>query len=250
MSFKIFVTGTNTSVGKTYISVGLLKLFKRLGYSAIGIKPIASDGFYNNGQLYNQDGLDLNAASSFRIDYEYTNPFIFEPPISPDIAARKIGFSLSIKEMSLKLEKSFHFPCDIYLIEGVGGWSVPLNARETMADLVSYYQFPVIIVVGVKLGCINHAILTYQAIKQRGLSVLGWVANHIEEETLEAAEIITTLRQWLDIPCLGEILFEKRPENFLIVDKLLHDRLRWVTIHGNLSNSQSYIAGDDDRIFR
>jgi dethiobiotin synthetase len=220
MAVKLFVTGTDTNVGKTYISAGLLRALKKMGYATIGIKPVSSGGFWYQKQLYNQDALDLLEAASIRLDYQHINPFVFEPPIAPHLAATNIETPLSVHQLNMKLQHAFNFPCDIQLIEGAGGWMLPLNQHETMADFVHAYQMPVLLVIGIRLGCINHALLTYHAIKQKNLSVIGWVANGIEKDILALEGILSTLKHYLDAPYLGYVPFEEKPEHCLAIDKL------------------------------
>lgn len=223
MSIKIFITGTDTGIGKTYISVGLINAFKKMGYVTMGVKPISSGGFRIGNHLFNQDALELIQASSIQLDYKYINPFVFEPAIAPHIAASQKNISLSLCEVVSKLQYILNYSCDIQIIEGVGGWEVPLNENETMVDFVIYYQMPIIFVVGIRLGCINHALLTYQAIKQTNLPILGWIANCVEKNVLAYSEIITTLQKRLDIIYLGQIPYCGKPENFILIDELLQN---------------------------
>ncbi|HEX4044879.1 MAG TPA: dethiobiotin synthase [Gammaproteobacteria bacterium] len=205
MSFKLFITGTDTNIGKTYISIQLLKAFTALGYTTLGIKPIASGCILKNNQLYNDDALALQQASSLQLPYEKINPFAFLPPIAPHIAAAKINLSLNVKTITQKLTETLQHPVDFQLIEGVGGWQVPLNAQETMVDLVKHYHWPVLLVVGLRLGCLNHALLTVQAIQQTNLPFIGWIANVVDPNTAEINPLIQTLETWIDAPYLGKV---------------------------------------------
>lgn len=222
MSFKIFITGTDTGIGKTYISLGLLKAFQHLGYSAIGIKPVASGGFKINNNLYNQDALDLNQSSYIQLDYQHTNPFLFEPPIAPHIAAAQAGLSLTAQDVILKSNYALSYPCDIHITEGIGGWSVPLNGKETMIDVVSFYRMNILLVVGMRLGCINHAMLTYQAIKQANLPMLGWLANCFEVNNSQSIETIAALQDWLGLPYLGSVPYRAEEDIFLKIASLIY----------------------------
>src|SRR5262249_50518062 len=150
---KVFITGTDTNVGKTYVSTGLLKAFNQLGYSTLGLKPIASGCDWIDGKLRNSDALALQQASSLKLDYEQINPFAFEPPIAPHIAGNKLGLRLDVKNLTDALQPTLELNADIQIIEGAGGWHVPLNDRESMADLVKHLNLPVILIVGIKLGC-------------------------------------------------------------------------------------------------
>lgn len=205
MSVKLFVTGTDTGVGKTHISVGLLKSFQAMGYQALGVKPIASGASWIDGQLKNEDGLKLNQASSILMDYKLTNPIVFEEPIAPHIAAEKENITLTLKEMIAKTDAILNYPCDVHVVEGAGGWFVPLNEHESIADYVIHHQMDVILVVGIRLGCISHAILTHNAILQANLRMAGWIANCIDDATVEHEEIIKTLNKWLKSPCIGVV---------------------------------------------
>ena len=207
MSLKLFITGTDTHIGKTYFSVELLKVFNRLSYSTLGLKPIASGCYKKNGLLVNPDALALSQAASVKMPYQHLNPFSFEPAIAPHIAAKKVGMRLTIDEICKKLQVAFHTPADIYVIEGVGGWQVPLNEKESMPDLVKHLNCQVVLVVGIKLGCLNHAILTAEAIKQSQSPFLGWVANCIDPTMDEIHENIDTLKNAIDAPYLGCVPF-------------------------------------------
>ncbi|MES2217125.1 MAG: dethiobiotin synthase [Pseudomonadota bacterium] len=222
MSLKLFITGTDTGIGKTYISIGLLNAFQQLGYSTIGFKPIAAGAVKKNNILCNQDAIDLNTASSIKLDYHHTNPIVFEPFISPNIAATQAGVKLSLNELISKSQHTINYPCDILLTEGAGGWLQPLNESEALMDFVSYHQMKIILVVGIRLGCINHALLTYQSIKQTHLPIVGWLANCFEINELEPAGVINTLQQWLEVPYLGMVPHQKKPEEYLQMNQLLH----------------------------
>jgi dethiobiotin synthetase len=221
MQKKYFITGTDTEIGKTYISVGLLKAFYALGYSTLGIKPVAS-GCYRKGEhLFNEDALALQQASSLKLDYTHINPFAFEPAIAPHIAAARINAIISIDRINEKLNYALHYPADMIIIEGVGGWFTPLNQQETMADWVKHWNLPIILVVGIRLGCINHAILTARAIQATSLSFAGWVANVTIIDYAENQEIIATLKEYLPAPFLGMVQFQQAPERMLDVKLLV-----------------------------
>jgi dethiobiotin synthetase len=205
MSIKLFIAGTDTNIGKTYISVGLLHQFNQQGLSTIGIKPIASGATIQHGQLVNNDALLLQHAASIKLAYHHINPFTFEPAIAPHLAAALSRRCLTISQLTGLTSIAMSHPADICLIEGAGGWRVPLNDTETMADYAIQQTCKVILVVGIKLGCINHAILTYQSMQQDQANVIGWIANKVEPDTPYADEIIQTLQRWLHIPCLGVV---------------------------------------------
>lgn len=201
---KFFVTGTDTNAGKTYVSVSLLNQFNQLGYSTLGLKPIASGCEYQSGVLVNEDALALKKASSIQLDYDVINPLRFKPAIAPNIAAARERSTLSLQELNQKTSAALAYPADITLIEGAGGWCVPLNEQELFSEYAKHYQFKVILVVGMRLGCINHAILTYRALQQDQVPVAGWIANFPSSEPLnEADEIEATLKFFIAAPFLG-----------------------------------------------
>lgn len=200
---KLFITGTDTGVGKTYTSIQLLQAFNKQGLSTLGIKPVSSGCIKQDGHFYNEDALILQKASSIKLPYEKINPFAFEPAIAPHIAADQIGCALNVAMLKQKTQHALNYPADICLVEGVGGWSVPLNDNETMADFVVAQDLSIILVIGIRLGCLNHALLTYNAIKQSGAKIMGWIGNHIDTQMEYQNENIHTLKKWLPISCLG-----------------------------------------------
>jgi dethiobiotin synthetase len=202
-STHFFITGTDTEVGKTFISVGLVSLLQQQGYKTVGMKPIASGCEWLDGQWKNEDALALIKQSQTDLSYSLINPYAFEPAIAPHIAAEREGVTLSIANIKSNYELIAE-QADAVIVEGAGGWYVPLNAESTMADLAAELQLPVILVVAIKLGCINHALLTVAAIEQQGLKLAGWVANHVAEQS-ESTEMIETLTSRIDAPCLGVV---------------------------------------------
>jgi dethiobiotin synthetase len=218
---KLFITGTDTHVGKTYVSVGLLKAFNQHGLSTLGLKPVASGCIVRNNQLYSEDALALQASSSIKLDYRQINPFAFEPPIAPHIAAKQIHHELNLQTLNHHTQSILSSPADVCLIEGVGGWYVPLNNRETMADFVFQHHLMVILVIGIRLGCINHGILTFKAIEREGAPIVGWIANCIQPEMLYCQENIVTLCDWLPIPFLGTVKYQDHPENEIDISHII-----------------------------
>lgn len=206
MTTVIFITGTDTNIGKTFVSCVLLKAFNTLGLKTFGIKPIASGGQrYDDGNFKNQDALYLQQYASIKKPYHVINPILFKKPIAPNIAANEEGFQLSRSFVVNAILSSLQSDADLNLIEGVGGWAVPLNNTELFSDVITELKIPVILVVGIKLGCLNHALLTYQSICAKGVSLIGWIANCVEQSTLLMAENIQTLQRWIKAPCLGII---------------------------------------------
>lgn len=208
MSKMIFITGTDTDVGKTYVSCLLLQAFNELGFSTFAIKPVSSGCEENDiGELLNQDALNLQRSASIKRVYKMVNPIAFKQPIAPHIAANNKGSPLSKERVCQAILSSRKDNADINLIEGVGGWAVPLNDDELFSDVVIDLKIPVILVVGIKLGCLNHALLTYQNILLRGGEVIGWVANCLDLETLAINENIETLKSWISAPCLAVVSY-------------------------------------------
>ena len=196
----LFITGTDTDVGKTYISVGLLTFFANQGFKTIGLKPIAS-GCSEGGK--NDDALNLQQAATVLLPYEKVNPFALQKPIAPHLAAKSMGISLSIEQLNAKMATTLSIAADLCLIEGAGGWLVPLNETETYADYVLSHDMEIILVVGMRLGCINHALLTCQSILQRKGKLIGWVANSGQKIMGHFDENLATLTQCLPVPHLG-----------------------------------------------
>lgn len=198
---KYFIAGTDTDIGKTYVSIKLLNEFNQLGLKTIGIKPVATGAI--NG--YNQDALLLQQYSSIKLDYSLINPFAFAPAVSPNIAAPDI----TVDKIYNALQKTLTVKADIYIIEGVGGWFSPLNLQETMADLVKKIEdIEVVLVVGIKLGCLNHSLLTYKAIRDANVPIAGWVANIINPQCQAINENIATITAYIDEPCLRVMQYE------------------------------------------
>lgn len=225
-----FITGTDTEIGKTFVSSLLIKMFVDEGFNVVGMKPIASGAKIIDGTLKNDDALSLMQASNVEVDYKIINPYVFKPAISPHIAAQEAGVEITcnvIKSNFEQLEKK----SDVVVVEGVGGWHAPLSSHTTVADLAEELHLPIILVVGLRLGCLNHALLTAQAIRQSGLPIAGWVANHVTKDFSSAEENISTLKHFLnDFPFLGSIPFQTNLTNESPVHHLnketLIDRLR------------------------
>lgn len=202
---KIFITGTDTEAGKTYVCQGLLRGFIKLNLSALGMKPVASGCREVNGQLVNDDTLALMDASSIKLQHQEITPFAFQPAIAPHIAAKQIYRELTVENLEEKTREVFTQPADIFIIEGFGGWHAPLNEKENMSDFVISQQLNVILVAGIRLGCLNHTLLTYQAIENAGIKLIGWIANHIDKNMVCSEENVTYLKGKLPAECLGVI---------------------------------------------
>ncbi len=200
---SIFVTGTDTDVGKTFISICLIELFKKMNLSVVGMKPIASGCVKTIEGLRNDDALALQQHSNVKLDYTQIAPYNFELPIAPHIAATRTKIDIDIRVIQ-KCFKYCQAHADIIIVEGAGGWLVPINDKYTIADLAITLKLHVVLVVAIRLGCINHALLSFEVIKRSGLPISGWVANNIDN-ICESEDIVSTLRKMIDSPCLGNV---------------------------------------------
>ena len=201
MKESFFITGTDTNVGKTYIACQLLRAAQERGCSTLGLKPLAAGAEKIAGEWRNEDAVLLHQAATIKLPYADINPFCFELAAAPHLAAKKIGITLDAKTIAQNVRNTLdESDFDYGVIEGAGGWRVPLNNTETMADVVKLLQIPVILVVGMKLGCINHALLTTEAIKADGVTLHGWIANDLGNPMPLLEENIATLEQLLSAP--------------------------------------------------
>ncbi len=205
MAKTFFLTGTDTDAGKTFVASALLKAAEKQGKSTLAMKPVAAGCVQTDTGLRNDDALTLQQAMSLDLPYEQINPVALEPAIAPHIAAVQAGRNITVSRLAGFCRGVMMQRADFTLIEGAGGWRVPLNPRETLADLARELQLPVILVVGMRLGCINHALLTAEVIVRDGLPLAGWVANRIDRSMSCYTENFDTLKQWLPFPCLGEL---------------------------------------------
>ncbi|MEE2731048.1 MAG: dethiobiotin synthase [Pseudomonadota bacterium] len=205
MKHRFFITGTDTDAGKTFVTVLLLAALKAKGLSTLALKPLAAGCEEIDGELRNDDALKLQAAMTLDVSYQQVNPIALKSAIAPHLAAAEEERRLSVDRLAGLIRGALMTPADVTLIEGAGGWLVPLNERETLANLVKELQLPVILVVGVRLGCLNHALLTAQAVAAAGLPLAGWVANCIDPDAARVEENIQTLRTMLPAPCLGVV---------------------------------------------
>ena len=212
MSKGLFITGTDTGCGKTEVTLGLMQALQNRGERAVGMKPVASGAEQSPEGLRNEDALSIQAQASLELAYERVNPFAYEPPIAPHLAAESAGRPIDLSRIA---EEYRHLAgmADRVIVEGVGGWSVPLDASRTVADLARHLELPVILVVGMRLGCINHALLTQAAIRQSGAKLVGWVANQVESQMASLEGNLETLRERLAAPCIGVVpwMDEKSP---------------------------------------
>jgi len=198
---SFFVTGTDTGVGKTRISVALIELLQQHDHRVAGMKPIASGCELTSQGLRNDDALQLIRQANVTFPYETVNPYAFKAAIAPHIAAHNDNINIDLSTIKQAFNQ-IKQQCDSVVVEGAGGWLVPLNDQQSMADLAVELALPVILVVDIRLGCINHALLTVATIQTTGLKLHGWVAN-TRQNTPQAEAIISSLKQRIAEPCLG-----------------------------------------------
>lgn len=199
---RYFITGTDTGIGKTYITCQLLRALQQQNKTAIGIKPLlaGTDATPSDTELLMQH-------NSVPLNKSIITPISFTLPTSPHIAAEKEKKKIDVAYILQQSEPALSQAVDIVLMEGIGGWQVPLNDHETTADLAKAFAAPVILVIGIRLGCLNHALLTAQAIQSSGLMLAGWVANQIDPSFTFYNDYIASLNKRIDAPCLGEVNF-------------------------------------------
>lgn len=217
MPQQLFITGTDTDVGKTLISAAILYRCKQLGLSTVGFKPIASGCQQTTNGLRNSDALALQSNSSIPIEYNLVNPISFEDPIAPHIAADRLGKKIDLDVIDNAYSSLLSKNPDLLLTEGAGGWHLPITATEYFSSWVSNKQQDVVLVVGIKLGCLNHALLTEKAIQDSDAKFVGWVANSLSENIANYDEMVETLTVAFGMPPLAEVPFyqnsDKQIEN-------------------------------------
>ena len=187
-----FITGTDTGVGKTYVACKLIQQYVAQGYKVVGMKPVAAGCDLVNGEWVNDDVLKLEAASNVKVPRALTNPYSFKQAIAPHLAAELAGTEMTIAVMQHAFEELSKL-ADIVIVEGAGGFLVPINYQKTLADFVKAINIPIMLVVGVKLGCINHTMLTIEAIKARNCELHGWIANPIDPQMQHYNENVLTI---------------------------------------------------------
>ena len=204
MSRGIFITGTDTGVGKTLVSCALIHSFVSRGLKVVGMKPVASGSEQTPEGLRNADALAMQSTANVTAEYGLINPYCFAPAIAPHLAARQAGQEIGLSRLRSayqQLEKL----ADVVVVEGAGGWRVPSEPVGYLSDFPEALRLDVILVVGLRLGCLNHALLSAQAIQSGPCRLAGWVGNHVEAIFPEADANIATLQQRLEVPCLGII---------------------------------------------
>lgn len=199
---SFYVTGTDTGIGKTLASCALLYRLRAHGLRAAGMKPVASGCVRIDGVWRNEDALALQAAGESGIDYADINPFALEQPLAPELAARDAGIEVTLAPI-LDAYARLSAQADALVVEGVGGWAAPLSATLMQADLVRALRLPVVLVVGLRLGCLNHALLSARAIAADGLTLAGWIGSHVDPAMARVEDNIAMLRHRLPAPCWG-----------------------------------------------
>jgi dethiobiotin synthetase len=206
MKTGFFITGTDTDVGKTWATIALMHYFKNKGFSVVGMKPVAAGCLWQDGQLKNADALLMQENANLALEYKEINPYAFEMPVSPHLAAKKNPVQLDV------IEKAFcdlKVKADVVLVEGAGGWLAPLNEKCDIADLAKVLQIPLIMVVAIRLGCINHARLTFDGIQNSGVQCAGWLATCVDPEMQKQDENIETIKNKISAPFLGALPYTK-----------------------------------------
>lgn len=206
-----FVTGTDTGVGKTLVSAALLHTLAARHPRVVGMKPVAAGTVRHGDGRASEDALALRAASTCAVPPELDNPILLPDPLSPHIAAERAGVRIDIEHL-VRCYRELARRADAVVVEGAGGFHVPLSDSRTGADLAQALALPVVLVVGLRLGCLNHALLTAQAIRARGLLLAGWVANHVDPAMQAPQENIAWLQRQLAAPLLADIAHQDTPD--------------------------------------
>jgi dethiobiotin synthetase len=204
MKSGYFITGTDTGVGKTLIASALVYQFAQSGLKSVGMKPVAAGCELVGGKLISEDVTKLIAASNVTAPLTQINPYAFAPAVAPHIAAQQAGVEIELTTIQ-KAYQALAQSADVIIVEGAGGFCVPLGDNLNTADLVAYLNIPIILVVGMRLGCLNHAWLTVEAIEARGLKLAGWVANAIDPTMAMFDENLLSLKQRIKAPCMGVV---------------------------------------------
>ncbi len=203
-----FVTGTDTGVGKTLVSCALLHAFAARGRTVVGMKPVAAGC---EGDEMNEDVRQLRAASNVLAGLGQINPYSFVRPVAPHLAARHVGIRISLARI-LEAYSELDAQSDVVIVEGAGGFLVPLNDEQDSAEMTRRMNIPVVLVVGMRLGCINHALLTVEVIAARGLPLAGWVANVLDADMAMLDENIATLKKRIAAPLLAIVPYQAQPD--------------------------------------
>ncbi|HET7370431.1 MAG TPA: dethiobiotin synthase [Gammaproteobacteria bacterium] len=206
-----FVTGTDTEIGKTIVSAALIRALNRRGRRTVGMKPVASGCIETADGLRNEDAVALMNAAAADCPYEDVNPYAFVPPIAPHIAADEAGVSIEFGRVQ-ECHERLAAAADCVVVEGVGGWTVPLNADQSVADLAVALDLPVVLVVGMRLGCLNHALLTAESMRRAGVRCAGWVANDLDGAMGRLKENVATLQRMMPFPMIARVPVLRDPD--------------------------------------
>jgi dethiobiotin synthetase len=198
----LYVTGTDTGIGKTHASSALLHALRARGLRAVGMKPVASGCERNDAGWRNEDALALQAASNPRPTYDDINPYALPQPLAPQLAARDAGVDIEL-DVLLAAHARLAAQADCVVVEGVGGWAAPLSDTLLQADLARALALPIVLVVGLRLGCLNHAFLSARAIADDGLRLVGWIGNAIDPDMARREDNLALLAAGLPAPCWG-----------------------------------------------
>lgn len=212
MTKGIFITGTDTDVGKTYVGEIILRKLQQLGIQTAAMKPVASGAQHYMGNLQNDDALRLQRVAKIKLPYELLNPYVFAPSIAPHLAAAQVSQHIDLEYIKAKF-KQIVVQADFVVVEGVGGWLVPLGADHTVADLCRVLDLPVLLVIGMRLGCLNHALLTVESMARKSVNLVGWVANCIDPGFDCLDENVQTLCVHIKAPLLGVLTYGKEEDH-------------------------------------
>lgn len=210
MNWGYFLTGTDTDCGKTHVACEVIRLLRGLGLRVAGFKPVAAGAVLCDGKLQNDDALALMAASGLDLPYDWVNPYCFRPPIAPHLAAADCGSEIALDRI---LDAFVHLgdSSDLIVAEGAGGWAVPLGRELDMPALASALGLPVVLVVGLRLGCLNHARLSAQSIVASGVALAGWIGSQVDPQMARVEDNIASLEGLLEAPCLGVVPHPSAP---------------------------------------
>ena len=196
-----------------------MRAFKQQGYQVAGMKPVAAGCHVTPEGLRNDDAQQLRAESSIELPYELVNPFAYEPPIAPHIAAAQANQAINV-ETIINSYKKIAAQAEVVIVEGVGGWAVPINEHQTMADVAKALHLPVVLVSGIRLGCLNHTLLTYESILSKGCHCAGWIANLLSEHNAVSQQNIEYLKNTLPVSYVGTIPYLGKTQPVLLESDL------------------------------
>ena len=220
MAKTYFITGTDTDAGKTVVSCGLLEAARQNQLETIALKPVSAGCNVTPDGLRHGDAVQLMEAMTIELPYSQVNPVALEPPVAPHIAAEEAGRRVTVDRLAGICRGALMRKHDFSLIEGAGGWRVPLNNREMLSGLAVEMNLPVVLVVGMKLGCLSHALLTAESILRDGMKLAGWVANQIDPDMSRYEENLQTLKGMMPAPCLGVVAWLSNLDNRTVAEHL------------------------------